>query len=136
MDHGKNLLAGALYGTFEAIVLTSFLTSIGASAAYYLSKYAGKPLVDQCFSEKLLNLTSPLLSIPISSFFTSMFFGSIPYNLACAQAGNILSELQSTTDIWQPVLLLKMILVSLLSLLPPLIVKEYSKIKILLVTPN
>jgi hypothetical protein len=56
-----------------------------------------------------------------------MFFGSIPYNLACCQAGEILSELSSTADIWRPMLLFKMILVSLLSLLPPLYTKLYTK---------
>jgi hypothetical protein len=54
-----------------------------------------------------------------------MFFGSISYNLACAQAGDILSELSSTIDIWQPMLIFKMFLVSLLSLLPPLYTKKY-----------
>lgn len=54
-----------------------------------------------------------------------MFFGSISYNLACAQAGDILSELSSTTDIWQPMLIFKMFLVSLLSLLPPLYTKKF-----------
>ncbi|CAJ0927803.1 16068_t:CDS:2 [Entrophospora sp. SA101] len=51
---------------------------------------------------RLLNITSPLLSIPIGTFFITMFFGSIPYNLACCQSGDIISELNSTTDMWQP----------------------------------
>ncbi|GES89276.1 transmembrane protein 41A-A-like isoform X1 [Rhizophagus clarus] len=72
----------------------------------------------------LLNLAAPLLYIPVRTFFVSLFFGSIPYNLACCQAGDILSELTSTADIWQPVLLLKMIMVSLLSLIPPLYSKK------------
>lgn len=72
-----------------------------------------------------LNIASPLLYIPFGIFFTTMFFGSISYNLACAQAGDILSELSSTTDIWQPMLIFKMFLVSLLSLLPPLYTKKY-----------
>jgi hypothetical protein len=79
------------------------------------------------FIIRLLNIASPLLYIPLGTFFTSMFFGSIPYNLACCQAGDILSELSSTADIWQPTLLLKMILVSLLSLLPPLYTKNCKK---------
>ncbi|GBC07892.1 hypothetical protein RclHR1_07760007 [Rhizophagus clarus] len=72
-----------------------------------------------------LNIASPLLYIPFGIFFTTMLFGSISYNLACAQAGDILSELSSTTDIWQPMLIFKMFLVSLLSLLPPLYTKKY-----------
>jgi len=75
----------------------------------------------------LLNLAAPFLYIPIGTFFASLFFGSIPYNLACCQAGDILSELTSTADIWQPVLLLKMIMVSLLSLMPPLYSKKLKK---------
>ncbi|CAG8698933.1 5613_t:CDS:2, partial [Acaulospora morrowiae] len=139
-------------GVLSAIYIWKQTFSVpGAIFLLELCKYAGKPLMDQYFSEKLnylrrqidenrdnlffyllfirmfplspwwiLNLSSPLLLIPIDSFFTSMFFGSIPYNLACSQAGNLLSELQSTTDIWRPTLLLKMFFISLLSLIPPL----------------
>ncbi|CAI2167792.1 14718_t:CDS:2 [Funneliformis geosporum] len=77
----------------------------------------------------LLNLASPLLYIPLGTFFTSMFFGSISYNLACCQAGEILSELSSTNEIWQPLLLFKMILVSLISLFPPLYTRRYKRLQ-------
>ncbi|CAG8631135.1 1105_t:CDS:2 [Funneliformis caledonium] len=153
-----NILAGALYGPFTATLLSSILTSIGASCAYLLSKFIGQPMIDQYLSDKLnflrkqvdenrdglffyllfirmfplspwwlLNLASPLLYIPIGPFFASMFFGSIPYNLACCQAGDILFELTSTADIWQPALLLKMMIVSLLSLIPPFYSKRLKK---------
>ncbi|KAG9302576.1 hypothetical protein G9A89_007280 [Geosiphon pyriformis] len=72
----------------------------------------------------LLNIGSPLVYIPIGPFFASMFFGSIPYNFASCQAGNILAEIQSTADIWDPLLLLKMLFVSLLFLIPPLLSKK------------
>ncbi|GES89013.1 transmembrane protein 41A [Rhizophagus clarus] len=110
-----NLLAGAIYGPIIATLLTSLLTAIGASENRMF------PLSPWWF----LNIASPLLYIPFGIFFTTMLFGSISYNLACAQAGDILSELSSTTDIWQPMLIFKMFLVSLLSLLPPLYTKKY-----------
>ncbi|CAH1762936.1 11001_t:CDS:2 [Entrophospora sp. SA101] len=128
-----NLLAGAMYGPMKATLFTCLLTSIGASVAYLLSKFVGKPFADFYLLNKLINLrkqvdenrenlfyyllfirmfplspwwllniTSPLLSIPIGTFFITMFFGSIPYNLACCQSGDIISELNSTTDMWQP----------------------------------
>ncbi|CAG8458208.1 11147_t:CDS:2 [Paraglomus brasilianum] len=75
----------------------------------------------------LLNLASPLLCVPLAPFFFSMVFGSIPYNLACCQAGDILQELTSTADIWQPVLLLKMLLVSILSLVPPFLTRRLKR---------
>nr|CAG8623075.1 1814_t:CDS:2 [Entrophospora candida] len=128
-----NLLAGAMYGPMKATLFTCLLTSIGASVAYLLSKFVGKPFADFYLLNKLINLrkqidenrenlfyyllfirmfplspwwllniTSPLLSIPIGTFFITMFFGSIPYNLACCQSGDIISELNSTTDMWHP----------------------------------
>ena len=76
---------------------------------------------------RLLNLASPLLCIPLVPFFFSMVLGSIPYNLACCQAGDILQELSSTADIWQPILLLKMLLVSILSLVPPFLTRRLKR---------
>ncbi|CAB4434248.1 unnamed protein product [Rhizophagus irregularis] len=158
-----NILAGALYRPLIATILTSMLTAIGALCAYLLSKFIGRPIMDQYLSDKLnflrkqvdehrdglffyllfirmfplspwwlLNLAAPLLYIPVRTFFISLFFGSIPYNLACCQAGDILSELTSTADIWQPILLLKMMMVSLLSLIPPLYgkkLKEWTELR-------
>ncbi|KAG0749499.1 hypothetical protein G6F62_000456 [Rhizopus arrhizus] len=65
-----------------------------------------------------INLISPLLGIPVSPFFWSTFFGVIPYNFVCAQAGDVLGDLTSTSDILSVSLVLKLLVVSLFSLVP------------------
>ena len=65
-----------------------------------------------------INLVSPLLDIPVNPFFWSTFFGSMPYNFICAQAGDVLGDLTSTSDIVDVSLVLKLLLVSFISLVP------------------
>ncbi|CAO3631413.1 unnamed protein product [Cunninghamella echinulata] len=65
-----------------------------------------------------INLASPLINIPISPFFWSTFFGSMPYNFICTQAGTILGELTSTSDIFTFSMMMKLLIVSLVSLIP------------------
>lgn len=63
-------------------------------------------------------MVSPFLNIPITPFFWSTFLGSMPYNFICAQAGAVLGELSSTADIFSVGLVIKLLLVSLISLVP------------------
>lgn len=65
-----------------------------------------------------INLVSPLLDIPVSPFFWSTFFGSMPYNFVCAQAGDVLGDLTSTSDIVSVSLIIKLLIVSFISLVP------------------
>jgi uncharacterized membrane protein YdjX (TVP38/TMEM64 family) len=65
-----------------------------------------------------MNLISPLLDIPVSPFFWSTFFGSMPYNFICAQAGDVLGDLTSTSDIVSVSLVFKLLIVSFISLVP------------------
>lgn len=65
-----------------------------------------------------INLISPLLDIPVSPFFWSTFFGSMPYNFICAQAGDVLGDLTSTSDIVSVSLVFKLLIVSFISLVP------------------
>ncbi|ORZ13563.1 snare associated Golgi protein-domain-containing protein [Absidia repens] len=66
----------------------------------------------------LINLASPFLGIPVAPFFLSTFLGSMPYNYVCVQAGQVLGELGSTSDILTLSLMAKLLLVSLISLIP------------------
>ncbi|KAI9487017.1 MAG: snare associated Golgi protein-domain-containing protein [Benjaminiella poitrasii] len=65
-----------------------------------------------------INLISPLFDIPVSPFFWSTFLGSMPYNFICAQAGDVLGDLTSTSDIVSVSLVLKLLIVSFISLVP------------------
>ncbi|KAI8369181.1 snare associated Golgi protein-domain-containing protein [Choanephora cucurbitarum] len=66
----------------------------------------------------LINLISPLLDIPVMPFFWSTVFGSMPYNVVCAQAGDVLNDLTSTSDIVTVSLVIKLLIVSFISLVP------------------
>ncbi|XP_035390648.1 transmembrane protein 41A-B [Electrophorus electricus] len=44
-----------------------------------------------------LNITSPILNIPIPIFFLSVLIGLIPYNFICVRTGAVLSEIASWT---------------------------------------
>lgn len=65
-----------------------------------------------------INLISPILNVPVSPFFWSTFFGSMPYNFVCAQAGDVLGDLTSTSDIVSVSLVIKLLIVSFVSLVP------------------
>ncbi|ORY95310.1 snare associated Golgi protein-domain-containing protein [Syncephalastrum racemosum] len=67
-----------------------------------------------------INMVSPFLGVPVAPFFWSTFFGSMPYNFICAQAGSVLGELTSTADIVSVSLVFKLLAVSIVSLVPVL----------------
>ena len=46
-----------------------------------------------------INITSPILGIPLEVFALTAFLGLIPYNFTCVQAGSVLSELGSVNDL-------------------------------------
>jgi len=46
----------------------------------------------------LMNMSAPLIGIPIKYFTCSVFIGLIPYNFVGAQAGSIISQIESVGD--------------------------------------
>jgi len=70
-----------------------------------------------------INMASPILGVPIHLFFISVFFGLMPYNFLCAQAGQFLSQLQSPKDVltWTNVFWL---LISAIVVMIPIFVKK------------
>ncbi|KAI7868350.1 snare associated Golgi protein-domain-containing protein [Spinellus fusiger] len=65
-----------------------------------------------------INMISSLLGISVVPFFYSTLLGSMPYNFVCAEAGDVLGDLTSTSDIFSLSLVLKLLAVSCLSLVP------------------
>ncbi|VDM46339.1 unnamed protein product [Toxocara canis] len=47
----------------------------------------------------LLNICSPFIGIPIKKFALSVLFGLAPYNLVCVQAGGVIRELHSASQV-------------------------------------
>ena len=46
-----------------------------------------------------INITSPVLGIPIKVFALTALVGLVPYNFMCVKAGSVLSELKSVNDL-------------------------------------
>ncbi|XP_039856674.1 transmembrane protein 41A-B-like [Simochromis diagramma] len=74
-----------------------------------------------------LNITCPVLNIPMHIFFFSVFIGLIPYNFICVRTGAILSEISSLDDIFSWGTLAQLLAIALVALLPGALIKHYSK---------
>ncbi|KAM9847977.1 transmembrane protein 41A-B-like [Aulostomus maculatus] len=153
-----NLLAGAIFGPWEGLLLACLLTTSGSTFCFLLSTVFGKQHVVQLFPEKVallqrkveenrsslfffllflrffpmtpnwfLNITCPVLNIPISIFFLSVFIGLIPYNFICVRTGAMLSEISSLDDIFTWGTLAQLITIALAALVPGALIKHYSK---------
>ncbi|RKO86380.1 hypothetical protein BDK51DRAFT_25449, partial [Blyttiomyces helicus] len=67
-----------------------------------------------------LNLASPFVGIPVSPFFTSTFFGLMPYNYVCVQAATTLNDITSFAEILNLGVVLRLLSISGLALVPAL----------------
>jgi len=65
-----------------------------------------------------INMTSPLLDIPLSTFFFATAFGGMPANFTAVKAGLTLSELQSMSDVIGPKMLAALTVLGLVALVP------------------
>ncbi|MBN3318930.1 T41AB protein, partial [Atractosteus spatula] len=152
-----NMLAGALFGPWQGLLLACLLTTMGSTFCYLLSRTFGKQHIVRLFPDKVallqrkveenrsslfffllflrffpmtpnwfLNVTSPILNIPITMFFFSVFIGLIPYNFICVRTGSILSEISSLDDIFSWGTLLQLLAIACVALLPGALIKHYS----------
>ncbi|XP_049456271.1 transmembrane protein 41A-B-like [Epinephelus fuscoguttatus] len=153
-----NMLAGAIFGPWEGLLLACMLSAFGSMFCFLLSSTFGKQHVVQLFPEKVallqskaeenrsslfffllflrffpmtpnwfLNITCPLLNIPLPIFFFSVFIGLIPYNFICVRTGSMLSEISSMDDIFSWGTLAQLLAIALVALLPGALIKHYSK---------
>ncbi|KAM4599952.1 transmembrane protein 41A-B-like [Fundulus diaphanus] len=74
-----------------------------------------------------LNITCPVLNIPISIFFFSVLIGLIPYNFICVRTGSILSQISSLDDIFSWGTLAQLLAIALMALLPGALIRRYSR---------
>ncbi|XP_068597282.1 transmembrane protein 41A-B-like [Brachionichthys hirsutus] len=153
-----NMLAGAIFGPWEGLVLACLLTTTGSTFCFLLSSAFGKRHVVQVFPGKVallqrkveenrsslfffllflrffpmtpnwfLNITCPVLNIPLPIFFFSVLIGLIPYNFICVRTGSILSEISSLDDIFSWGTLAQLLAIALVALVPGALIKRYSK---------
>lgn len=99
-----------------------------------------------------LNITCPVLNIPMPVFFFSVLIGEtahtqlkhthgratetnhcvsplglIPYNFICVRTGSILSKISSLDDIFSWGTLAQLLAIALMALVPGALIKQYSK---------
>ena len=74
-----------------------------------------------------LNLSAPILNIPIVQFFFSVLIGLIPYNFICVQTGSILSTLTSLDAIFSWETAFKLLAIALVALVPGTLIKKFSQ---------
>ncbi|XP_055870278.1 transmembrane protein 41A-like [Biomphalaria glabrata] len=73
-----------------------------------------------------INISSPIVGIPIHLFFTSVFIGLMPYNFVCVQTGSVLSEIHSMNEIFTLWTLFKMMGIAVIALLPGLAIRWFN----------
>lgn len=74
-----------------------------------------------------LNMSSPVIGIPIVYFWPSVLIGLMPYNFICCQTGEMLAEVTSVNDILTWPVMLKLAVIALIVALPGVVVKQWNK---------
>lgn len=77
-----------------------------------------------------LNVSSPILNIPVHMFFFSVFIGLMPYNFICVQTGSMLSQISSMEDVFTSGTFLKLAAIALVALVPSFIMKKLKNNKL------
>ncbi|KAM9365456.1 transmembrane protein 41A-B-like [Pholidichthys leucotaenia] len=156
-----NMLAGAIFGPWEGLLLACLLATFGSTFCYLLSAAFGKRFVVQLFPDKVgvlqrkveenrsslfffllflrffpmtpnwfLNISCPVLNVPITIFFFSVFIGLIPYNFICVRTGSILSQISSVDDIFSWATLAQLLAIALAALVPGALIKCYGRTRL------
>uniref|UniRef100_A0A3P9JXI4 Transmembrane protein 41aa n=1 Tax=Oryzias latipes TaxID=8090 RepID=A0A3P9JXI4_ORYLA len=73
-----------------------------------------------------LNMSAPIVNIPLTFFFLSVFIGLLPYNFICVQTGVMLSEVSSLDDLFSWERLLQLLAIACVALLPGALIRSYS----------
>ncbi|XP_060910283.1 transmembrane protein 41A-A [Labrus mixtus] len=153
-----NILAGAIFGPYQGLLLACVLTTVGSTMCYLLSQAFGKQYMINLFPDKVsvlqrkveenkdclfffllflrffpmspnwfLNMCAPIVNIPITFFFCSVFIGLLPYNFICVQTGVMLSEVSSLDDLISWERLLQLLAIACMALLPGALIRRFSQ---------
>lgn len=162
-----NILAGAIFGPYEGLLLACLLTTVGSTMCYLLSHAFGKRYIVSLFPDKVsmlqrkveenqdclfffllflrffpmtpnwfLNMSAPIVNIPITFFFCSVFIGLLPYNFICVQTGVMLSEVSSLDDLFSWERLLQLLAIACMALLPGALIRHFSQRRLKLDTQS
>ncbi|XP_038124092.1 transmembrane protein 41A-A-like [Cyprinodon tularosa] len=153
-----NILAGAIFGPYEGLLLACVLTTVGSTMCFLLSQSFGKRYIVNFFPDKVsmlqkkvednrdclfffllflrffpmtpnwfLNMSAPIVNIPITFFFCSVFIGLLPYNFICVQTGVMLSEVSSLDDLFSWERLLQLLAIACVALVPSALIRRFSQ---------
>nr|XP_020450340.1 transmembrane protein 41A [Monopterus albus] len=153
-----NILAGAIFGSYQGLLLACMLTTVGSTMCYLLSQAFGKRYIVNLFPDKVsmlqrkveenqdclfffllflrffpmtpnwfLNMSAPIVNIPITFFFGSVFIGLLPYNFICVQTGVMLSEVSSLDDLFSWERLVQLLAIACMALLPGALIRRFSQ---------
>lgn len=153
-----NILAGAIFGPYQGLLLACLLTTAGSTVCYLLSQAFGKRYIVSLFPDKVsmlqgkveenqdclfffllflrffpmtpnwfLNMSAPIVNIPITFFCCSVFIGLLPYNFLCVQTGVMLSEVSSLDDLFSWERLAQLLLMACAALLPGALIRRHGR---------
>lgn len=74
-----------------------------------------------------LNMTAPIINIPVTLFALSVFIGLMPYNFMCVQTGSMLSELTSLDDLFTWHAALQLLAIACTALVPGALIRHFSQ---------
>jgi uncharacterized membrane protein YdjX (TVP38/TMEM64 family) len=74
-----------------------------------------------------INYASSVVGVPIYIFFPSVVLGLLPFHYVTVNSGTILSEIKSTSDIYDPKVVILLIILSLFFIIPILFKKKLQK---------
>ncbi|XP_077473213.1 transmembrane protein 41A-A [Stigmatopora argus] len=74
-----------------------------------------------------LNMSAPVVNIPVSFFFGSVFIGLLPYNFICVQTGVMLAEVSTLDHLFSWQHLAQLLAIAATALLPGVLVRRYSQ---------
>ncbi|XP_072434782.1 transmembrane protein 41A-B-like isoform X2 [Chiloscyllium punctatum] len=112
-----------LYKQTFAIPGSSFLVQENRNSLFFFLLFLRFfPMTPNWF----LNITSPILNVPLTQFFFSIVIGLLPYNFICVQTGCILSEISSLDNLFSWSILMKLLVIAIVALVPGALIKHYS----------
>ncbi|KAK9712002.1 Transmembrane protein 41A [Basidiobolus ranarum] len=78
----------------------------------------------------LINIVSPFVGVPVWVFFMTCMLGIIPYNFVTVEAGQMLSKVDSISDILNPWFMGKLLLISAVPFIFSILAKKNKEINI------
>jgi pyruvate/2-oxoglutarate dehydrogenase complex dihydrolipoamide dehydrogenase (E3) component/uncharacterized membrane protein YdjX (TVP38/TMEM64 family) len=148
------LIAGALFGVIQGVIIVSFASTIGATLAFLLSRYLLRDFVEQRFGNTItrinkgidkdgpyylftlrlvpafpffaINMIMGLTRLNVRSFFWVSQLGMLPATILYVNAGTQISQLESLKGILSPQIIGSFVLLGIFPLLARKLLASYN----------